>query len=234
MGRLEWTFLGRVDYPRALQLQARQVERVAAGGPARLLLLEHPPTITLGRSASEQNVLMTQRELSSRGIGLHRVPRGGDVTYHGPGQLVGYPIAHLGAVGCSVPAWVAGHAEALVAYLGSLGVRARWSAERPGVWAAGKKIAAVGFHLSRRISSHGFALNLDPDLSHYQAIVPCGLHDYGVTSLAELGVDCPTLASAARAVAERIADQFGLEPVSPAGRPGTIEEAAGVPAEEQV
>ncbi len=231
MARLEWTYLGRVDYAQALHLQRRQVERVAAGGPARLLLLEHPPTITLGRSAHEQNVLLTQGELAAQGISLHRVARGGDVTYHGPGQLVGYPIAHLGAVGCSVPEWVSGHAEAIIDYLASLGVQARWSQDRPGVWVDGKKIAAVGFHLSRRISSHGFALNLDPDLRHYQAIVPCGLRDCGVTSLAELGVECPPLANAASALALRIAARFGLEPASPSAGPSNLEEAASVPAD---
>jgi lipoate-protein ligase B len=188
-----------------------------------LLLLEHPPTITLGRSASPANLLVSEGQLAERGFSVFRVARGGDVTYHGPGQLVGYPIASLARIGCSVPEWVQGHAEAIVATLARFGVQSRWSDERPGVWVDGQKIAAVGFHLSRRISSHGFALNIAPDLSHYQTIVPCGLRGCGVTSLAELGIEPPALEDVARALASAIADRFDLEltdlsrPSAPAG-----------------
>ena len=211
MVQLEWTYLGRVSYPLALNLQSAAARRVAAGGPPRLLLLEHPPTITLGRSADSGNLRLDPVELARRGFGLHRVSRGGDVTYHGPGQLVGYPIAHLGQVGCSVPKWVQGHARALAASLAHFGIDARWSDVHPGLWVGREKIAALGFQISRRVSTHGFALNLEPDLSHYDTIVPCGLSNLGVTSMVRQGVRASSMAHLAARVARQVANVFDWE-----------------------
>jgi lipoyl(octanoyl) transferase len=211
MVQMEWTYLGRVAYPLALDLQSATARRVAAGAPPRLLLLEHPPTITLGRNANIGNLRLDPVELTRRGFGLHRVPRGGDVTYHGPGQLVGYPIAHLGRAGCSVTKWVQGHARALAASLAHFGIDARWSDVHPGLWVGREKIAALGFQISRQVSTHGFALNLEPDLSHYDTIVPCGLANLGVTSMVRQGVSGSSMARLAALVAHQVAHVFDWE-----------------------
>lgn len=209
MSVLEWTFLGRVGYRRALELQYSHAARLRNGARPRLLLLEHPPTITLGRSADPRHLRLPATRLAERGIQVVRVLRGGDVTYHGPGQLIGYPLVDLAQARLSVPAWVQGCAQALVDELIERGVAAKWSDLHPGVWVGQQKIAAVGFHISRRISTHGFALNLAPDMSAYDAIVPCGLSDLGVTSLAQLGVAVPAMEDIAGTLAQRLADRLG-------------------------
>lgn len=204
---LDWTFLGRRSYRTALRLQYSHASRVAAGAAPLLFLLEHPPVITLGRHADPANLKLSAEELAARGLEVHRVKRGGDVTYHGPGQLVGYPVACLGST--SVPRWVEGNAQAIVRFLHSHQIPARWSRGNPGVWVGGDKIAALGFHISRRVSTHGFALNIDPDLSHFNTIVPCGLQDRGVTSMRALGVRVPALFEAAEQMAGLVAESFG-------------------------
>jgi len=207
MALLDWTYLGRQAYRTALRLQYRQASRVAAGAAPLLIFLEHPPVITLGRHADPSHLRLSSGELAARGVEVHRVKRGGDVTYHGPGQLVGYPVACLGST--SVPRWVEGHAQAVVRFLQSHQVPATWSEENPGVWVGDDKIAALGFHISRRVSTHGFAVNIDPDLSHFNAIVPCGLRDRGVTSMRALGVRIPSMEEAARQLAGLVAESFG-------------------------
>jgi len=209
MTLLDWTFLGRLEYRTALRLQYRHARKVAAGAAPMLLLLEHPPTITLGRHAEWSHLKLGTRELASRGIEVHRVKRGGDVTYHGPGQLVGYPVARLDPVSGGVPRWVGGHARAVVRFLHCHQIHAEWSPETPGVWVGRDKIAALGFHISRRVSTHGFALNLDPDLSQFDTIVPCGLSDRGVTSMRALGARVPALHEAAAQIAGLVAESFG-------------------------
>ena len=192
MTRLDWTFLGRLAYRTALRLQYRHARKVAAGAAPVLFLMEHPPTITLGRHADPSNLKLGAEELALRGIEVHRVKRGGDVTYHGPGQLVGYPVACLGSA--SVPRWVEGHAQAIVRFLQDHQIPAEW---------------ALGFHISRRVSTHGFALNLDLDLSNFNTIVPCGLRDRGVTSMRALGARVPALKEAATQMAGLVAESFG-------------------------
>jgi len=201
-----------MDYARALALQYAHAARVSAGAVPRLLLAEHPPTITLGRQADRRHLRLTEEEYRRRGIGLVRVLRGGDVTYHGPGQLVGYPIVSLDALHLSVPAWVERVAQSLVDYLACRGLGARWSDLHPGVWVGGEKIAALGFHLQRRVSTHGFALNLEPALEDFGLIVPCGLAHLGVTSLAAQGLQVPPLREAAAELAGLLAVRLGLEP----------------------
>lgn len=210
MALLDWTFLGRQAYRTALRLQYRQASRVAAGAAPLLIFVEHPPTITLGRHADGSNLKLSGEELTARGIEVHRVKRGGDVTYHGPGQLVGYPVACLGST--SVPRWVEGNAQAIVRFLHSHQIPAEWSPENPGVWVGQDKIAALGFHISRRVSTHGFAVNINPDLSHFNTIVPCGLQDRGVTSMRALGIRVPALFDAARQMAGLVAEAFGWSP----------------------
>ena len=211
MGALEWTYLGPVDYDRSLELQDLQAARVAAGKPAKLLLLEHPPTITLGRHADKAHLRLSEEELQRRGISIHRIKRGGDVTVHGPGQLVGYPIADLRRLGLSVPDWVQGNARVLCEVLGDWGLAAVWSDLHPGVWVNGAKIAALGFRIVHGISTHGFALNVDCDLAAFETIIPCGLPDLPVTSMQELGiVDCSP-SDLVEKIAEAFARVFGFE-----------------------
>lgn len=204
MGReLEIEWLGERDYAEALELQRRCVEaRLAGGSGDRLLLLEHPPVLTLGRGASERNLLVDREELARRGIGLHRVSRGGDITWHGPGQLVGYLIVDLDARGeRDVHRFVRGIEAALGAALARLGVPTHVRPGYTGVFAGAdpgapgrpRKIASIGVGVRRWVTWHGFALNVGPDLSAFDAIVPCGLDFVEMTSVArELGDAAPS------------------------------------------
>ena len=212
MATLHWIFLGRVPYPLGLSLQQAQASRVRAGADPILFLLEHPKTITLGRSADPGHLRLGEQELARRGFGVYRVARGGDVTYHGPGQLVGYPVAALPGGAGSVPRWVRAHAGALIAFLKDHGIDGTWSDLHPGVWVGREKIGALGFQISRGVSTHGFALNICPDLAHFDTIVPCGLSRMGVTSMAALGSRVPTLEEAAERVAFLVARQLGWTP----------------------
>ena len=214
-------WLGRVEYARALALQERLVElrRIGAVGDT-LVLLEHPPVLTLGRNAGRENIVATDAALASRGVALHVVKRGGDVTYHGPGQLVGYPIVDLrettlaSGARMGIVDFVRRLEEVLIRVAGVYGVRAGRVAGRTGVWTepggtvAEKKLAAIGVHVSRGITSHGFALNVTTDLRDFDLIVPCGIADRGVTSLAGEAAEGAALTVAG--VAETAARQFGL------------------------
>ena len=210
MAHMDWTFLGTVAYEKALQIQYALAGEVAAGADPVLFMLSHPPTVTLGRSADPKNLKLSEEEYADRGIEVFRVRRGGDVTFHGPGQLIGYPLASIRSLGISVPAWVRGFAEVIIAYLRQIGVEARWSADNPGVWVGDEKIAALGFHISRGVSTHGFALNIDPDLSCYETIVPCGIRQHGVTSIARQAVAVPRMEDAAAELAIITAREFGF------------------------
>jgi len=182
--------LGRVDYGAALELQAQLVEqrRSAAIGDT-LLLLEHPPVITLGvkTRGGRANIVATPEVLAAEGVSVFETGRGGDITYHGPGQLVGYPILDLRPDRCDVHKYVRDIEEALIVGLRDFDIDGRRVDGRTGVWVgqAGReeKIAAIGVRISRWITSHGFALNVATDLRHYRLIVPCGITDRGVTSI---------------------------------------------------
>jgi lipoyl(octanoyl) transferase len=203
---LRWTYLGRVPYREALALQLRLRQAIRAGSsPDTLLLVEHPPVITLGRHARPDHVLASPAQLARLGIERVAVERGGDVTYHGPGQLVGYPLRRVGR---AIREHLRGIAQALLGFVGERGIPCRWRGDAPGIWTPAGKVAAVGIDARQRVAMHGFALNLDPDLSHYGAIVPCGLSE-PVTSLRQLGVDPPPLSEAARELAGRLADAYG-------------------------
>ncbi len=183
-------FLGRVDYSTALELQQTVVHLVKQGRIGHtLLLLEHPPVITLGRNAGMANIIASRDFLSSQGIELHETDRGGDVTFHGPGQLVGYPIFDLRAFAPRVGAvdFVRKIEEALIRTCGDLGVVTGRMKGLTGVWTEDDppaKIAAIGVHISRAVTSHGFALNVNTNLDYFNLIVPCGIADKPVTSLA--------------------------------------------------
>jgi len=180
--------LGRVEYGAALQLQRElAAARKAGETPDHLLLLEHPHVITLGRNAHLENVLAGEEILRRAGISCFPTDRGGDVTYHGPGQLVGYPILDLREWKRDVGAYVRAVEQVIIDTLEEFGIAAGRIPKLTGVWVDGKKIAAIGVHLSRWITSHGFALNVHTDLSYFQYIVPCGLTK-PVTSMAQLGV----------------------------------------------
>ena len=176
--------LGRVDYGRALMLQRSVWElRLRDEIPDTLILLEHPPVITLGRSAKLDNLLVSEAELTKRGMALYRTERGGDITFHGPGQLVGYPVFSLrqGLVG--VRRFVEGLERALILALGRLGVRAQIRPGYIGVWVGEKKIASIGIAVRQGVTLHGFALNVTTDLSWFQLVRPCGLVGVVMTSI---------------------------------------------------
>ena len=180
--------LGRIDYASALQLQQQLAgDRKQGLVPDQLLLLEHPHVITLGRNGHMENLLADDDILARAGISFYPTDRGGDVTYHGPGQLVGYPILDLRDWKRDVGAYVRAVEETIILTLADYGIEAGRIPKLTGVWVGERKIAAIGVHLSRWVTSHGFALNVSTDLSYFQYIVPCGL-TRPVTSMAELGV----------------------------------------------
>lgn len=186
---MQWCWLGRVPFAPTVALQERLRAQVASGAaPETLLLCEHDPVITLGRSARREHVLVSDAALAAKGVALHEASRGGDVTYHGPGQLVGYPIFRLRA---GVLSHVRLMAAAVIRVLALHGLQGVFRREQPGVWVQDEKICAFGVHVRRRVAMHGFALNVAPDPAHFALIVPCGLHGQRVTSLAALCPDRP-------------------------------------------
>jgi lipoyl(octanoyl) transferase len=196
--------LGRTDYATALELQRQLVaERYEGIIPDQLLLLEHPHVITLGRNGHAGNLLASAEVLSRAGVAFHPTDRGGDITYHGPGQLVGYPIVDLREWKRDVGAYVRGVEQAIIDTLADYGISAGRIPKLTGVWVDDRKIAAIGVHISRWVTSHGFALNVSTDLSFFQYIVPCGLSK-PVTSMAALGVQ-----AGLHEVGQTLATHFG-------------------------
>jgi lipoyl(octanoyl) transferase len=179
--------LGRLGYAEAFALQEELVEQRKQGRIAdQLVFVEHPHVITLGRNGNLENLLASQEVLRRAGIEFHPTDRGGDITYHGPGQIVGYPIFDLREWKRDVVAYVRAIEQVIVDALGEFGIEAGLLKGCTGVWVRGKKVAAIGVHVSRWVTSHGFALNHTTDLSYFQYIVPCGLAK-PVTSMQELG-----------------------------------------------
>ncbi len=230
MRRLAVHHLGRVEYEDGLSLMRLAAEAVRAGLPPDtdfLFLLEHPPVVTFGRSAAAANLLAAPEWLEARGFELHRTDRGGDVTYHGPGQIVGYPVVDLSGR-TDVRRYVAALEEAMIRTCAGLGIAAGRHPTHRGAWVGSRKIGAVGVHLSRWITSHGFAFNLAPDLSHFAAIVPCGIADpgLGVTSLAAelaaLGRPAPAPGEVAASLAAHLAAALDREPVGGAAALRTV------------
>jgi lipoyl(octanoyl) transferase len=208
--------LGGMEYDAAHALQEAAVAARAAGRvPDLLLFVEHPPVYTLGRGGREEHLLVSVAELAARGAILRRTARGGDITYHGPGQLVGYPVLHLEERGRDLHRYLRGLEECLIRALAEFGVPATRVPRFTGVWvdeSAGgppRKIAAIGVAVKRWVTFHGFALNVTVDLERFRAIVPCGLHDRGVTSVHEL-VAPPSIARVRGAVSRHFAAIFDL------------------------
>jgi lipoyl(octanoyl) transferase len=233
---IQYLYLGRVDYGEALRLQNELVGLRQAGRIGNvLLLLEHPPVLTLGRNASRSNILASDELLAQRGVTLHEINRGGDVTYHGPGQLIGYPIFDLrslrNAKGNRLGPvdFVRQMEEALIRLCGEFGVEAGRICGLTGVWCglpeplslpgsvtsdaaaplAGRKVAAIGIHVARGVTSHGFAFNFTTDLRDFALINPCGITDRPVTSLEREVADSKSLPSL-EVLAHKAARQFGL------------------------
>jgi lipoate-protein ligase B len=181
-------------------------------GP-RILLFEHPPVITLGIRARAASVLISPDELARRGILIYRVGRGGDATWHGPGQLVGYPVVDLRALCLSVPAFVLALETALVRWLQAAGLAGEIRKGLPGVWTGDRKVASVGVRVSRGMTAHGFALNLRGPMEGHEAIVPCGLAGVRLTTVeAETGRDIAP-SDAARGVAAAVGEALGMRAV---------------------
>lgn len=199
----QWFFLGKSDYGAALKLQknllkARQCDEVVD----TVLFLEHNHVYTVGcRPGSEDHLLVGREALSEKGAALHYADRGGSVTYHGYGQLIGYYIFYLGNYGRDVHRFVYMVEELLIRLLEGFGIEGSRDKVNPGVWVGKEKIAAIGMGVKRWVSYHGFALNVDPDLSYYDYIVPCGLRDRGVTSMHKyLGEQTPSLDTVVSAI----------------------------------
>lgn len=219
--------LGRVEYVDGLELQRQlQLARREDLVPDTLLLLEHQPVLTMGRAAKFTNIITPKPRLDALGVDVFETDRGGDVTYHGPGQIVGYPLLHLGPGRQDVRKYVRCIEELMIRTVADYGITATRFEQWPGVWVADsrrggpRKIAALGVHLSRWYTKHGFALNVNTDLSHFELIVPCGIREAGVTSMRdELQRDVDV-----REVEERIAhhfrDVFDCE-VEPAPQPAS-------------
>ena len=179
--------LGQVDYEEAWDMQRRTVEaRVADTIPDVLFLLEHPHVYTLGRGGHAENILLDQASLASRGAKVLWVDRGGDVTYHGPGQLVGYPIVDLARLGKDTHQHLRRLEDVLIRALADFGLDSHRETSYTGVWVDDEKVAAIGVRVSRWITSHGFALNVDPNLDYFANIIPCGIRQKGVTSISRL------------------------------------------------
>jgi lipoyl(octanoyl) transferase len=176
-----------MEYAGALALQTNVVERRKRGEiPDQLLIVEHPHVITMGRNGHSENLLASPEILERSGIELHYTDRGGDVTYHGPGQIVGYPIFDLREWKRDVGAYLRALEQVLIEALAEFGINGNRQPGATGVWVGGAKVAAIGVHISRWVTSHGFALNLDTDLDYFKYIVPCGLRQ-PVTSMRALG-----------------------------------------------
>jgi lipoyl(octanoyl) transferase len=202
--------LGLLSYPEAAVLQKALVEeRKQRIIPDQLLLVEHPHVITQGRNGHAENLLAGEEILSRAGIAYHSTDRGGDVTYHGPGQIVGYPIFDLREWKRDVVAYVRALEQVIMDALAEFGIAAARLEGCTGVWVDGKKIAAIGVHISRWVTSHGFALNHSTDLSYFQYIVPCGLSK-PVTSMRELGCNA-SRPEVAAALARHVANIFRYE-----------------------
>jgi lipoyl(octanoyl) transferase len=255
---IPYLYLGRVNYDEGLRLQAEIAGLVIEGRAQKvLLLLEHPPVLTLGRNANRANILASDEMLKRRGVTVHEINRGGDVTYHGPGQLVGYPIFDLRTLrgpsgGRMGPVdFVRGMEETLIRLCGEFGVRAGRIAGLTGVWCGGpadgrlpgpsggteRKIGAIGIHVARGITSHGFAFNVTTELKDFALIVPCGIPDHAVTSLAleaQKPEELPTLEAIAHAAARQFGQVFGEQTVDVESLEALRAEAAAVqfPAED--
>jgi lipoate-protein ligase B len=202
---------GRMGYREAYQLQKRLAAEVIQGERGdTLVLTEHPPLLTIGSAGERGNILASPQALAQAGIEVYSADRGGDVTYHGPGQLVGYPVLHLDRHGKDVKDYLRRLEEVLIRTLAGFGLAGYRAPGYTGVWVADAKIAAIGIGVKKWVTFHGFALNVDPDLSHFNLIYPCGIRNKRVTSLAEILPQAPDCREVAAQVAGHFAQVFNL------------------------
>ncbi len=203
---------GVADYHEAFDVQkSLRDQRIAGRIGDTLILLEHPPVITLGRRAESRDILISEERAKSRGVKIVTVDRGGEVTYHGPGQLVGYFIVHLSAAGGSIRRFVENIEESVILLAADYGLPAGRDRDHRGVWVDGEKLAAIGLSVSRMVTMHGFALNVNTDLSHFSWIVPCGIRDKGVTSMKKLLGRETNYEEVKNGLLEKIRSVFGFE-----------------------
>ena len=212
-GRCGVVDLGNVDYTTAWDKQKEAVESPDRDECDLLYLVEHPPTITIGRSSDRRNVLASEEDLRAKGIELLEVDRGGDVTYHGPGQMVAYPILNLNRHKRDVGWYLRALEEVIIRTLLDLDIEAERIKGYTGVWAADEKVAAIGIAVRRWITFHGLALNINPRLDHFALITPCGIEDKGVTSVCELLGKDVDRSEVVGHFLRRFGDVFGLETV---------------------
>jgi lipoyl(octanoyl) transferase len=226
MARVLLHDLGTVPYATAFALQRETVERLQAGAPDEALyLLEHPHVVTRGRNASLSTLLASDDLLARKGVALLETDRGGDVTYHGPGQLVGYPILRLEEGRRDIRRYVNEVEEVLIRALAELSIEARRHPKHRGVWVGPRKIASLGIRISRWVTSHGFALNVSTDLSFFSLIVPCGIAGCTMTSIErELGHPVE-MSDVKTIVARTFSDVFGREVVPSSAREAAAERA---------
>lgn len=204
--------LGHVGYLDCVSRQRAIVEQVIGGGESTLVFVEHPPVLTLGAAFHEENLLHPPQRYRDAGIEVERTDRGGDVTYHGPGQLVVYPIFRITDWYQDLHRWIRDLEETMLVALHHWGIQGRRFPPHTGAWVGDEKIAAIGIKVRRWVSMHGIALNCDVDLRPFDEIVPCGIRGYGVTSLQKLGVQA-SVNDAKPVVAQSFAEVFGVEVV---------------------
>jgi lipoate-protein ligase B len=220
--------LGPRPYAEVLELQRELARARIAGELAQdlLLLVEHPPVVTLGRSAKERHLVVPRDVLAQRGVEVHEVERGGDVTFHGPGQLVGYPIVDLRRHKQDLHWYLRQVEEALIRALAGYGIVGERNPTYTGVWTAGRKLASIGVHARDWVTWHGFALNVTTNLSYFDLIVPCGIQSVTMTSMERelAGAPAPSVGQVGRVVATAFGDVFDLVPRDVA--PGAVASVA--------
>lgn len=203
--------LGLVEYGEAYRLQKKlHRQRLNGAISDTLLILEHPPTVTIGRSGSLENVLVSQKQLSQEGITLFFIERGGDVTYHGPGQLVGYPIMDFSHSGKDIHRYVRDLEEVLLRTLKAFSIYATRDNNHAGVWVDEEEVAAIGLSIRRWVTMHGFALNVNPNLKHFSLINPCGFSDRKATSMSQILGREVHMEEVAKSLVAHFSDVFGM------------------------
>ncbi|MBI4126037.1 MAG: lipoyl(octanoyl) transferase LipB [Deltaproteobacteria bacterium] len=203
--------IGLVPYRQAWQLQEElRTRRIAGEIGDQFLLVEHPPVYTLGKRDCDKDLLVPREMVAREGIEVVKTNRGGRVTYHGPGQMAGYFICSLDEQGISVPEFVRRVEELVIQVLADVGIDGERDPEYPGVWVGRDKIAAIGLNFSHRVSQHGFALNVSPNLDHYRFIIPCGITDRGVTSMEKILGRVVPMAMVKERVMAHVHKLFGL------------------------
>lgn len=219
-----WFWLGLVGYGPCRELQ-EEIHRARAADEIgdTLLMLEHPPVFTIGRQGGKENILVAGDELARRGIEVHQTDRGGNVTYHGPGQLVAYPIVKLASRGLDIHEFVSGLEEVFIRVTADFGVQARRRRGYPGVWVGRRKLAALGIAVRKGVTKHGIAFNVSPRLDDFKLIIPCGISGCEVTSLTrELGDQAPDMSQVLPRALHHFEEIFGdFNPADPGGlQPG--------------